>query len=81
LRYQVKTLYHISERDTDLNLDSKSHDEFAFANCYPDIIIMKSHIRKNLEIENPKIRNYSDSYFIKLKLEGVSNNTTYYNEN
>ena len=57
LRYRVKTLYQTSERDTDLNLDSTSYDEFAFANCYPNIIIMKSLIRKNIENEDPTIEN------------------------
>ena len=35
---------------------------------------MKSHIRQNLKNEDLKIG------FIKLKLEGVSSNTTYYNK-
>ena len=80
MRYQVKTLYHISERDTDLNLDSRSHDEFAFANCYPNIIIKSHTFGKISKTKIQIIRNYSDSYFRKLKLEGVSNNSTYYDE-
>ena len=55
----------------DLNLDSKSTDEFAFANCYPTIIITIG-----LKIWT----SYSDFCFIKLKLEGVSSNPTYYSK-
>ena len=71
LRYQINTVYHISERDMDLNLDSKSTDEFAFANCYPTIIITIG-----LKIWT----SYSDFCFIKLKLEGVSSNPTCYSK-
>ena len=51
----------------DLNLDSKSTDEFAFANCYPTLIITIG------------IRHGTYSYlcFKKLKIEGVTSDPTY----